>query len=230
MAFLTQATHRGRAQRQTAIGRGAALLPSREVMRHALLSVVSQATPEECDEGIDWYPAALRTCERWATEYGFSVDAVCGVVAALSPNTSWAENLRCAEMLLRSYRAGVTLADALVEVPHYADAVTKAYRIAAGEHYGDVLGGRKVRSFVANIHEPLRVGPVTVDRHMVDLLLSERGAVKNRILERVGVYIRCAGVIRSVARELGLRPQELQAIAWCAWRRMHDVSARFDTF
>lgn len=218
MSHTTPATVRGRRARQAAIARSVDVLPSADVMRRNLLDTLAGASPEAEAEGSAWYLAAHSIAADIADRHGLSLAQAAGVIAALSPQCGWAENIRLADQAAAEGRAS----------GHTADACRKADAILAGADPFDVLGGRKVRSFYANIVRPTTPGPVTVDRHAVDMLVGRRGAVEDRVLERIGAYARCAAVIRGVARELGMRPHELQAVAWVAWRQAHDVAYRYD--
>lgn len=218
MSHLPPATVRGRRARQAAIARSADVLPSADVMRRNLLDTLAGASPDAEHEGAAWYLAAHSIAADMATRHGLTVAQAAGVLAALSPQCGWAENIRLADAACAAGAAS----------GHTVDACRKADAILAGADPFDVLGGRKVRSFYANILRPTVAGPVTVDRHAVDMLCGRRGAVEDRVLERVGAYARCAAVIRGVARELGMRPHDVQAISWVAWRQLHDVAYRYD--
>ena len=208
----------GRKVRQRAIGEMFAELDP-AAMRLRLLSVLADASGADETEGAGWYLSGRSVSADLATEFGYSVSQAVGVVAALSPQNGWGSNVVQAGEALSDGHAG--------NVGHYDDATDKASAILSGALPEDVLGGRKVRSFYRNLLDPVRPGHVTVDRHMVDLLTGERFA-DSKVLERVGAYQVFAGVIRGVARELGLLPQVVQAVAWVAWRRAHDVAYRFD--
>lgn len=221
MSHVTPATPKGRKARQSAIRRNTEeILPLFGEMERNLCSVLDNATEADIAEGVAWYPAAHAIAADIATGYGLSVAQAAGILAALSPQNGWASNIG---MAVDAAAAGT--ADG---IGHYTDATDKVSAILDGADPFDVLGGRKVRSFFSNILRPHRNGPVTVDRHMVDLLVGRRGAVKDRVLERAGVYAQCAAVIRKVARDRGMLAHEVQAVAWVAWRNLHDVAYRFD--
>lgn len=224
MSFAPTATPGGRTQRQTAIRKACDTLPSDADMRHNLLTTLADADDASQAEGLAWYLSAHSIAADLAVTHGYAVRQTAGVIAALSPQTGWADNVRLATNACEHAANGRT--DLIGG--HTTDACRKASIILQGEDPADVLGGRKVRSFFANIARPTTPGPVTVDRHCVDMLAGQRGYVSSRILERIGTYTRCAAVVRSVARELGYRPHELQAIAWVGWRKTHDVAYRFD--
>ena len=218
MSHTTPATVRGRRARQAAIGRSVEVLPSAEVMHRNLLDTLAGASPDAEAEGSAWYLAAHSIAADIADRHGLSLAQAAGVIAALSPQCGWAENVRLADQAAADGTAS----------GHTADACRKADAILAGADPFEVLGGRKVRSFYSNIVRPTTAGAVTVDRHAVDMLVGRRGAVEDRVLERIGAYARCAAVIRGVARDLGMRPHEVQAVAWVAWRQVHDVAYRYD--
>lgn len=218
MSHSTPATIRGRKARQSAIGRSLEVLPTSAAMRDNLLNTLASASPDAEAEGLAWYLSAHSIAADMAERHGLAVAQCAGVIAALSPQCGWAENIRLADAACESGTA----------TGHTEDACRKANAILAGADPFEVLGGRKVRSFYANMLRPLVAGPVTVDRHCVDMLVGRRGAVADRVLERIGAYARCAAVVRSVARELGMRPHEVQAVAWVAWRQLHDVAYRYD--
>lgn len=215
MSFIYPATPKGRPQRQSAIRRNTAEL--RHYTADNVLSVIAQATPTEETAGVLWYHTAH---EHAAELPNVSLKQGAGVIAALSPQTSWTENLALA------YAA----CDTGTATGHYDDACEKADRILRGEDPFVVLRGRKVRSFYANILCPDRSGPVTVDRHAVSILAYDREEQNRRTLERAGVYAFAAGVYRSVARDLQLLPHQAQATAWLVWRRLHDVPAHREEF
>lgn len=224
MSFLAPALPHNRRKRQAAIGRSIDTLPSVEDMRTNLLTTIAEATITAEHEGLGWYPAARSVAVELADRHGLTISQTAGVIAALSPQCGWAENVRLADEACAHGAAGRT--DRIGG--HTVDACRKASRILQGADPLDVLGGRKVRSFYRNILDPSRAGAVTVDRHAIDMLCGRRGAVQDRVLERPGAYVLAAAVIRSVARELGMTPAACQAVAWVAWRQLHDVSYRHD--
>ena len=197
-------------------------------MIRRVLTAVSDATDDEVSEGLGWYHQAHEHAREIADTYGTTTAQAAGVIAALSPQTGWGLNIRLAHDAADHARHGRT--DLIGG--HTEDACAKASRILQGHDPDDVLGGRKVRSFYANILRPDRPGHVTIDRHALSLLADDRDA-NARILDRAGVYQRCAAVFRTSATLLtgggaSLRPHEVQAVAWVHWRNKHDVSRHFN--
>lgn len=216
-----------RKRRQRAIAETVALLPSADDALSNLFAVYDAASNEEHKLGARWYSEALSIAESVADVAGaYERGTSCarygaGILAALSPQRSWDANVDSAWLYAE------TGADPLA----CADQLRKCAALDAGADPVDVLGGRKVRSFFANILRPEHAGAVTIDRHAVAILfgrnLSER---ETKVLERVGAYQYCAGIYRTAARRLGVLPCELQAVTWLAWRRLKANPAHEERF
>lgn len=198
-----------RRARQSAIGR---TIQDADPSVSRILATYFAATPSERADGLTWYERANDTARRFADTYGVTLRQSAGVIAALSPQIGWAQNLQMAESVLQGG-----------EPTHYLDCSTKALRIFAEPETDplDILGGRKVRSFYNNIREPEAPGPVTVDRHALSLAVPD---ASDRYLERIGAYQYVAGAYRTAARSVGLLPHELQAVCWLTHRRLIGVS------
>lgn len=168
------------------------------------------APPEAWNQGLDWYEEANRWCRRVGSAHDLPATRVAGILAALSPNQGWDANVRETLRLIEERRAAQFPAN-----------VSRALRILDGEAPLDVLGGKKVRSFYRNIAY-LDDYHVTVDRHAASILTGIPSArfadVHKHALERAGAYERAADKYRQVAESLGLRPYQVQAVAWVARR------------
>ena len=226
MTFTAPATPRGRYRRQSAIGANRADLPPIHVMADHILSVYWKATRSERRQGLTWYADAREVAAEVARVGDLpTVRHGAGVLAALSPQTDWHSNIGLA------FDAAV--AGTADDLPHFADACDKATAVlSASDQPENVLGGRKVRSFYANIYRPDRPGPVTVDRHAVAIALrgaadSDRrsGNADARLLERIGTYQCVAAAFRGAARSVGIHPHEMQAVTWVTWRRLTGADA-----
>lgn len=172
-----------------------------------LQAVLDLATEADWAAGLNWYRVAHQEARNLSVRHGLTVDQAAGIIAALSPQTGWEENLRIADLFCET---GASV--------HTADACGKALRILQGEAPLTVLGGRKVRSFFRNIAEPARAGAVTIDRHAAAILCGVDTPTWNRLhqktLERKHFYRLATGVYRAEARRLGLLPHQVQAVAW----------------
>lgn len=200
---------------QTAIRRNLTdpTMPTASDARANLLAVWQQATEEEIEQGFDWY---LRAHDL-ACQLHSSPTHGAGIIAALSPSTSWDNNVEGATHLATTGTAWLYQSDLFNR---------RALAIRNGADPGTTLGGPKVRSFWRNIAEPWRNGPVTIDRHALAILIGRPLRDNDKRLERRGMYVWTSAVYRSLARELGVPVTTLQAVTWLTWRRLYGSSFR----
>lgn len=177
-----------------------------------------EATPAELTYGLRWYADAHAWAQSLAERYGVTVDQVAGVTAALSPQTSWPENQRRVEAMLRTRKS-----------PGFRHGIVKSHRILDGESPYDVLNtgtGPKSLAFYDNIARPTSSDAVTLDRHavhaFVGMVLDDRE--RKRVLDRKGNYDAMADAYRLAAERKGVRAHVLQAVVWLVWRNRYGVS------
>lgn len=182
------------------------LLPSRRTLVRNILRTFDAATPIESRRGMEWYQLAHLFAAKISdgqTEMG------AGVIAALSPQKSWLENMFLAQRAFEQGRA----------TGHVGPACVKANRIMDGELPLDVLGGNKVRSFYKLIVDPTDPFSVCIDRHAFDVALNKVTEDQSRrILERVRGYELLADGYRRAAASLSVLPSQVQAVTWVKWR------------
>jgi hypothetical protein len=174
-----------------------------------ILRTYWDASPDEMRAGRSWYADARAVAAR----IGPDVPTGAGVLAALSPQCSWSENVRLAEQAFRTDKA----------TGHTGDACSKANRIMYG--HADplgALGGSKVRAFYrAIVGDP---DAVVIDRHAFDVAVGRvTDGHARTVLSRVGVYDLFADAYREAAAIVGETPAALQAITWVVWRRQKGI-------
>lgn len=227
----------GRRARQRAIASVRDTLPSLVDAARRIESFYL-AHPERHEDGAAWYRDARAAADAIESVSPHGADGP-GVIAALSPQTPWSENVQLAfaaaehaaagpceshgDTLARAAATGAACALAALGPAGTIGAV-RACEAARGRPNGDTLGGRKVRAFRATISTGgRRPGPVVVDRHAVSLFygapVSERTA---KVLERPGAYALVSAAYRTAARRLGISVAALQAAVWLAWRDVHS--------
>ncbi len=179
-------------------------------------AIVRSATDDQIDRGMTWYAQALFDATELADGTGFAVEQAAGVVAALSPQTAWWQNLMLAKQALG---AGVMVQG------HTGDSMRKVNAILQGAEPLDVLGGLKVRSFYANIVSGGLDDGVTIDRHAWDIATGLKGYAQNLSITpgRYAAASECYSRAASILSDLGATPAQLQAIAWVAWRDAHGI-------
>jgi hypothetical protein len=175
-----------------------------------ILRTLSQASLENYAEGIDWYANAHDLAQSLSDSPGMGA----GVIAALSPQKSWQENIKLAEQAFADGLASGTV----------SDATRKANAILSGALPLKMLRGNKVRSFFTCIDDPDHETEVVIDRHAFDIAHGSVTDDKTRkVLDRVGYYGTVQDVYRLAAREAKLSPMQLQAITWTTWREQKNA-------
>lgn len=208
-------TQHGRRARQQRI---AECLPDLKCLSNNVIDVYERSSAEERAAGAGWYSVA----HELAIDIAGDAVTGAGIIAALSPQVSWTDNIAGARALVQHDYSTLYSHTALPL------SIERATAIRDGERPSDVLGGPKVRSFYRNIVLPLRSGAVTVDRHAISVAVGF--VVGDRRIERCGVYSIVAGAYRSAARTLDVLPHQLQAATWLTWRRElneSDASSRY---
>lgn len=197
-------------------GSGDFVLPSDDEAESRIYGMYQKLEPWQKEEGFGWYFRASEQCELLRGEFAelrLDHDRIAAIVAALSPQASWEQNLYYARLLLLENRA-----------PTLTHAVESARRIRDGEDPISVLhhhtkNNLKVRSFHSNIANPDSSDAVTIDRHAWNLIFNDPKAIKkSRLYIRPPEYAWASDRYRSVAAVLGCKPHQVQAATWLGWK------------
>jgi hypothetical protein len=184
-------------------------------------NVYDQTAIDIREEGEQWYPEANRMAQVVGSLTGLpshkQVAAGAGILAALSPQTDWGNNLAWSLLAASEGTQKQTTAN------H-----NKAMRIRNGENPDEVLGGLKVRAFYHAILEPLNDhSPVTIDRHAVAIYLGKQpGADSGKAFSNKHVWKRIEGAYVRAAKKLEINHHALQAITWVEWRYRKGLATR----
>lgn len=175
-------------------------------------------------DGREWYPRALDTAADIAADTGLPAPRVAAVIAALSPQVRWRENVDAARRLCAAQARGERLAD--VRLPGYHSNHAKARAILQGEPIGrgagrDAFGGEapKVRAFWANICGDSE--RVTLDIWAMRAALGARQTAP----PSGDAYRRGEMAYRHAAHACGEAPCDFQAIIWHAARGAAEHAA-----
>lgn len=172
-----------------------------ETVVRRILRTFDAATPSDIESGATWYDEAGDLARTLADRHNLSVEEVAGVIAALSPRTTWSRNV-----------AGTI---ALLE--HGGDEARRFGCIGAnvdraeGVIQGVPLNGPKTRAFAANI---------AGDREAVtvDVWACRVADLDETLLSRKGAYDAVAHAYRLAARRRGVDPATMQATTWVVAR------------
>jgi len=158
------------------------------------------ATPAQLSAGTGWYPEA----HLIASECPAGTRAGAGVLAALSANKSWSENVRLARQGFGGRLAG-----------HFADALGKASSILAGSDPMTVLPmGLKTGQFFLCIADPADPDAVVIDRHAHDIAAGMKYGNAERGLDNGTRYASIADAYRVAGKDLGIIASVVQAVTW----------------
>jgi hypothetical protein len=161
------------------------------------------ATSRQRELGRAWYPVA----NQHAYDVGDgNVKVGAAVIAALSANKSWPENLRLANQCAHGPIAG-----------HVRDALDKVRRLYAGEEPELVLPmSSKTGHFYRCISNPSDRLAVCIDRHAHDVAVGEIYGNRDRGLSSTARYETLRLAYLNAASRLGVIAQVLQATVWVA--------------
>lgn len=193
------------------------LNPSREQRRELvdnILRVYDLATEEDREQGMSWY----KTAHDLAGIVGFGdYSKGAGIIAVMSANTGWTQNKQLALAISQGK-----------SVHHFGNVLKKVEEIMGGAYPPAVIGkGLKTLNFYFNIKEPEHTGAVTIDRHAHDVARGEAWGSKNRALTTATRYEILKRAYQDASALRNVRPHEMQAVTWVAWRRLHKRDQQY---
>lgn len=179
---------------------------AREYYVRNIVSVYSVASQDEYEQGAHWYEQAHWTARMLADG---DVRTGAGLLAALSPQTSWWLNV---ELACDAYESGEARR-------HTRDSCGKANKILAGIDPVDVLPmERKTGQFYRCILDPDDGEAVCIDRHAYDIAVGIPLGDWDRGLSAKGRYALIADCYREAAHRVEQLPSVVQAVTWVTWR------------
>lgn len=179
---------------------------TREQYVQNIIDTWGDASAEQRTQGRLWYTNAHDLADMM-TEGDVRKGA--GLLAALSPQTSWPLNVELAQ---NAYETGRPSG-------HLGDALAKAAKILAGADPTEVLPmDRKTGHFYRCILDPADADAVCIDRHAHDIAVGEEYGARDRGLSAKGRYALIAHCYREAAQRLDELPSAVQAVTWVVWR------------
>ena len=182
-----------------------------------LLALASSASLQALSDGRLWYPRACAIVDDWARFYGYHRDTVACVVAAVSPQVSWARNLIVADDILAGRPPSLGVLPANVRK---AESIRNA-NIACHPNRMMLAWfpyGPKVQSFACNL--AMIDTMVTVDGHALQAALDDPTTIRTL---KPAAYLEVATAYLLAARQFGDRPCDFQAICWLAWKARYPL-------
>lgn len=175
---------------------------TREQFVQNIIDAFNDATEDQLQRGRVWYQTAHDIAYMIS---GGRIREGAGVVAALSANKRWEENVRLAESAYTNGEA----------TGHVKDALRKVEAIMTGTDPEDVLPmGAKTGHFFRCILDPEDPDAVVIDRHAHDVAVGEVYGNENRGLGSKQRYALLAHCYREAALRLKELPSTVQAVTW----------------
>lgn len=193
-------------------------LTKRRVINN-IMRYVKESTLLEQSNGMAWYRQANKLCMELALLYDRPVINIAGVVAALSPQTSWELNQVYASRFLED---GVNAKANTTANKRKALACLHATSV---EQITEILNGNKTKAFFLNIAFPYRDSIATIDRHAVAICLQrpDKVAALPPVQLTDNQYQFFEECYSDVADQLGIAALEVQAITWVTYRRLRNL-------
>lgn len=187
----------------------------------------NRASVSDVKEGLEWYYVANKLCEELGAKYSLPTNAVCGIMAALSPGRHWELNKQDCDTFCDEWSNGAR-GKRLPLVGSYGwRNIVKASKIASGKDPLEVLGGNKVRAFYECLSNPWTTEAVCIDRHAKFAAYGKRLSDRESVVRNSEYSILAKHYIRA-ARRARVLPHQYQAVVWCCWRRLKGNLAQLD--
>lgn len=180
-----------------------------------ILGLYIQATLEDLEQGMSWYPRAKSYCLYLSQQYNVPITKTAAVVALLSPRNKWERNKTDAKALFEAYVNNEDLHQ--VKVATFNRNRSKAVAVIEGSE-PTCFFGPKTRAFYKNILGS--ADSVTVDTHAYSVAMGKRQVGKS--ITRP-LYRKIERDYKEASSLLGIKPYELQACTWVTFKRINKV-------
>lgn len=201
-------------------------LPTHTELVANIKSVYFDADSAQLVDGSNWYSDAANLARSLSNNSRYSVAQTAGVIAALSPNTGWGQNVRLAIRMIESegkmrggaLGANIAKASAILDTEF-------EHEIAA------ILFGKnanKVLAFWRGIMADGKTEEVCIDRHAFCIAVNSREMTNDIPDLTKNRYAAIAAAYREAAIGTPFTAAQVQAITWVVWRNRHWSKGAFD--
>lgn len=178
-------------------------VPSHRTMVARLVRHFNGATARDISQGEHWYDNAREIAENLADGTPYSVEQCAYVIAALSPNVAWGENVSAATFAVEGHLAGVHHNE--WRGAGYGENKVKAAAILDGNL--DALRGPKVTNFASGI-----LGDS--EACTIDLWMLRSIGCEDTLSVTPRRWLAINNAIRTAAARCGYDTCTFQAIVW----------------
>lgn len=201
-----------------------------------IIQTYQKSTRVEKQRGKAWYRVARKEIAQLAKNEGLSVILTTGLVALLSPNQAWSRNIDIASKLIKAWKISPSLSnrDKLV-ISGYGANKAKAWSLLTlapvwASKISQACKGPKVNAFFHNLLNNKNNHTATIDGHARNIFYNSRVGLTSKDLS-IGkkefqniqkAYSIATDQLQTIAPKLSVN--QLQAITWITWRRMHNIN------
>ncbi len=159
-------------------------------------------------EASMWYSRANNIAKELSKKYRVAHYKVCGIIAALSPQKSWPQNISITELFLK------TKCKECKHVTRMHDKAIRVFNAKSNKEVDKILNGKKIVNFYNHIYKPQDDKYVVLDVHMLQLILQNY-RVKSCTDKQ---YEFLKDIFIKFAKKEGFKVSTLQSILWLYFR------------
>lgn len=193
---------------------------SDSVIQANLLRWFELASDEQIKNGKNWYVDAMNFASYLAEKYDIDKYIAATVISALSPNNKWERNKVDAEAVIKAFQNGILPES--IKVCTYNANKLKAFNALDGQLISEK--SPKTHAFSMNVGLN-SADHITIDKwHLRACVIKPKEGIQECSESCTNVqYRRIEKITALLAKKLGLKGYELQAIVWVtikdAWNR-----------
>jgi hypothetical protein len=154
---------------------------------------------------MNWYFDVNDYCKTLSETYNVPLVKVAGILSALSPNTTFAHNIKSLEAFLRT--KGNCKVTTFNSQKNKALTILNSHDNISIDEVKSILKGLKTQAFFDNIVRPETSQDVTIDLWMIRWAKIDGSLTPKK-------YNETANKIKNLAKSLNLLPHQVQAKLW----------------
>lgn len=189
---------------------------------HKVLALSDDIDYKEGKEAYSNYNKLLRRVSEF---YKVGFTPTVAAFASLSPSNDYMGTLRSVVTLIQAVKKNIPIDK--ISTSTYRHCLVRAYEYFTGQK--DFLletEGLKIKNFYCNILHPEDKQYITIDGHAHSIWLGKHMTMKEALFSRSKYFI-IAEDYKKAAKQVGLLPNQVQAITWFTWKRINLI--RYDS-